>query len=66
MYRDRSKTDGTAVQQLQGLKRKQKGKNMDTQVNEMTQEEFIEYIRTMDSDTIISVTVEKEESDERE
>ena len=32
----------------------------------MTQEEFIEYIRTMDSDTIISVTVEKEESDERE
>lgn len=39
---------------------------MDTQVNEMTQEEFIEYIRTMDSDTIISVTVEKEESDERE
>jgi len=39
---------------------------MDTQINEMTQEEFIEYIRTMDSDTIISVTVEKEESDERE
>ena len=39
---------------------------MDTQVNEMTQEEFIEYIRTIDSDTIISVTVEKEESDERE
>ena len=39
---------------------------MDTQVNEMTQEEFLEYIRTMDSDTIISVTVEKEESDERE
>ena len=32
----------------------------------MTQEEFIEYIRTIDSDTIISVTVEKEESDERE
>ena len=32
----------------------------------MTQEEFIEYIRSMDSDTIISVTVEKEESDERE
>ena len=39
---------------------------MDTQINEMTQEEFIEYIRTMDSDTIISVTVEKEDSDERE
>ena len=39
---------------------------MDTQINEMTQEEFIEYIRSMDSDTIISVTVEKEESDERE
>ena len=32
----------------------------------MKQEEFIEYIRTMDSDTIISVTVEKEDSDERE
>ena len=39
---------------------------MDTQINEMTQEEFLEYIRTMNSDTIISVTVEKEESDERE
>ena len=39
---------------------------MDTQINEMTQEEFIEYIRSMDSDTIISVTVEKEDSDERE
>ena len=39
---------------------------MDTQINEMTREEFIEYIRTMDSDTIISVTVEKEDSDERE
>ena len=32
----------------------------------MTQEEFLEYIRIMDSDTIISVTVEKEDSDERE
>ena len=32
----------------------------------MTQEEFIEYIRSMDSGTIISVTVEKEDSDERE
>ena len=39
---------------------------MDTQINEMTQEEFLEYIRTIDSDTIISVTVEKEDSDERE
>ncbi len=38
---------------------------MNTQVIEMTLEEFMKYIKTMDPDVMISVTV-KEEKDGRE
>ena len=61
MHRDGSKADGSRIQH-KGHRSRERSSSMNKEAAEMTIEEFREFIKTIDEDTVVSVTIVKEES----